>query len=93
MAPEALLGYAIAHEIGHLILGPEHTAYGLMRQRWTSDEENRIRGGSLRFDGKQAAALRSGLAERVASASGATHVASNSTAPVNEASHDGVGAP
>ena len=93
MAPQALLGYAIAHEIGHLMLGPEHTAYGLMRQRWTSDEENRIRVGSLRFDSKQAAAMRSGVAERIASARGATRVASNSATSGSEERHEGVGAP
>jgi hypothetical protein len=33
-----LLGYAIAHEIGHLLLGTtDHTRVGLMRGRWTHE--------------------------------------------------------
>jgi hypothetical protein len=34
-----LLGRAIAHEIGHLLLGtPQHAASGLMRAQWSDRE-------------------------------------------------------
>ena len=37
--PHRLLGRAIAHEIGHLLLNTTHHANGgLMRERWTRDE-------------------------------------------------------
>jgi hypothetical protein len=31
---QSVLGYAIAHEIGHCLIGPGHSISGLMRARW-----------------------------------------------------------
>jgi hypothetical protein len=46
----ALLGRAIAHEIGHLILGTnEHSDRGLMRETWTFQEVQRNRPDDWRF--------------------------------------------
>jgi hypothetical protein len=73
--PEYLLGYTMTHEIAHLVLGPAHSAYGLMRKRWSAEEEGRIRAGSLRFAKDESAALRLGMSGRLASARGATSVA------------------
>jgi hypothetical protein len=40
--PHHLLGLAVAHEIGHLLLGSaEHSADGLMRERWSLIELQR----------------------------------------------------
>lgn len=42
--PAVLLGRAIAHEVGHLLIGtPSHSPYGLMRALWTQRE---LRGNS-----------------------------------------------
>ena len=75
MTPEYLLAYTISHEIAHLLIGGTHTPYGLMRQRWSADEESRMRVGSLRFDRSEASVMRSRMSERVATAKGATSVA------------------
>jgi hypothetical protein len=46
----AVLGRAIAHEIGHLILGTNgHSATGLMREHWTSEEIRRNRAEDWQF--------------------------------------------
>jgi hypothetical protein len=52
---EALLGRAIAHEIGHLLLRvPGHGPSGLMRPLWTDDELARNRPGDWVFsDGER----------------------------------------
>ena len=38
LTPESLMGYAMAHEIGHLLLGEKHAASGLMRAAWGKQE-------------------------------------------------------
>jgi hypothetical protein len=48
-APE-LLGRAIAHEIGHLLLrAPGHAQSGLMRPLWTDEELSQNRPGDWTF--------------------------------------------
>ena len=45
-----LLGYAIAHELGHLLIGPrDHSLSGLMRCPWGSAELREACRGRLRF--------------------------------------------
>src|SRR5688572_18617769 len=45
-----LLGRAIAHEIGHLLLGtPHHAKEGLMRAHWSQDELRGMMPASWRF--------------------------------------------
>jgi hypothetical protein len=53
-----VLGRAIAHEIGHQLLGSnDHSARGLMRQTWTADELTRNRADDWQFSSAQRAAL------------------------------------
>lgn len=59
-----LLGRAIAHEVGHLLLGTNgHAAHGLMRASWSSVD---LRGHRVQwfFNGKESEAMRSGIAGR-----------------------------
>ena len=42
IAFDLLLGYAIAHETGHCLLGPRHSAAGLMRAAWTRQDAREI---------------------------------------------------
>jgi hypothetical protein len=59
-APRAdVLGRAIAHELGHLMLGSNaHTERGLMRETWTADELARNRSEDWQFSTPQRALLR-----------------------------------
>jgi hypothetical protein len=53
-----LVGYAIAHEIGHLLLGTDaHAARGLMRAAWTLPEISRHLPKDWRFSREDAARL------------------------------------
>jgi hypothetical protein len=55
----SLLGWAIAHEIGHLLFGTTaHEAHGLMRARWSVDEIRRRRSVDWRFSALDEARLR-----------------------------------
>jgi len=54
-----VLGRAIAHELGHLMLGSNaHTDRGLMRETWTADELTRNRPEDWQFSAPQRASLR-----------------------------------
>jgi hypothetical protein len=56
---QALLGRAIAHEIGHLLLGTnEHPRHGLMRAVWTAADLRRNRDDDWRFTQVDVARLR-----------------------------------
>lgn len=64
-----LLGRAIAHEIGHLLLGhSRHSRDGLMRAIWSQDEIRGIRATGWQFSDAEAAQMRHGLAARARSA-------------------------
>ena len=53
-----VLGRAIAHELGHQLLGSnDHAARGLMRETWTADELTRNRSEDWQFSNAQRAAL------------------------------------
>jgi len=61
-----LLGHAVAHEIGHLLLGPNaHSATGIMRPVWRPVDEEWMEKGVLLFDEGQANKMRSALAARL----------------------------
>jgi hypothetical protein len=47
---DRLLGYVIAHELGHILLGAGHTPDGIMGPIWTTKEVNGLRHRWLRFD-------------------------------------------
>lgn len=53
-----VLGRAIAHEIGHQLLGSnDHSPRGLMRETWTADELTRNRAEDWQFSSAQRIAL------------------------------------
>lgn len=55
-----LLGYVVAHELGHLLLGKEsHSAEGLMRARWEVAELQKGARGNLLFSRGEAEKIRS----------------------------------
>ena len=57
-----LLGRAIAHELGHLLLGAaEHPRSGLMRAFWSAEEISGLKPVDWQFSGRQAAQMRQGL--------------------------------
>jgi hypothetical protein len=67
-----VLAYAMAHEMGHLLLPPPaHSPVGIMRSEWDSDDLRHIASGSLQFTALQANAIR-------AKASGCCTTAANS---------------
>ena len=57
-----ILGHVIAHEVGHLLLGPNsHSALGVMRARWDKEELQQASRGGLLFMPAQAAMMRERL--------------------------------
>jgi hypothetical protein len=57
-----LLGHAIAHEIGHLLLGTNaHSAAGVMRAVWSREEVRRRRPADWTFTERDARAIRARL--------------------------------
>lgn len=60
-----LLGRAIAHEMGHLLLGTsDHPKAGLMRARWSHDELRGLKPAQWGFSRREAAQMRQGLRSR-----------------------------
>lgn len=63
--PATLLARAIAHEIGHLLLGTtRHSARGLMRARWSVAELRRDAFGDWVFSAQEAQGMRAGARRR-----------------------------
>jgi len=59
MPIHALLGYAIAHELGHLLLASStHNARGLMRPIWRDHELRSTRSADWTFTSQEVAAIR-----------------------------------
>ena len=60
IAPELLLGHVAAHEIGHLLLGPNaHSQTGIMSPYWYASEQIRkAERGALVFNTEEAARMR-----------------------------------
>jgi hypothetical protein len=74
LAPAILLGRAIAHEVGHLLIGtPDHSAHGLMRALWKQQELRANNPVDWRFTADQAEAMRLGIADAGLQASGVWH--------------------
>ena len=48
-----LLGYVIAHEIGHLLLGPQHQDGSVMKSHWRAADVEMIRRRELHFNRSQ----------------------------------------
>jgi len=61
-----LLGHAMAHEIGHLLLGQNsHSRDGIMRPQWNPNDLRVIARASLRFTPEQAERLRGACLRRI----------------------------
>jgi hypothetical protein len=61
-----ILGCLIAHEIGHLLLGPDqHTASGIMRGSWDLNQVQRALRGGLGFSVQEGERMRQNAAIRV----------------------------
>jgi hypothetical protein len=61
----AFLGHAVAHEIGHLLLGANsHSSSGIMRPVWRLIDEEWMAKGVLIFDGGQAGKMRASMLDR-----------------------------
>jgi hypothetical protein len=59
-----LLGYVIAHEVGHLLLGTDsHSHEGIMQGRWEDHQLREAGKGNLQFTPSQAGLMREHLAE------------------------------
>jgi len=57
--PCEVLGPAIAHELGHLLLGqPGHSPTGIMRARWRREDYERAPRGAFDFTAEQAEQIR-----------------------------------
>jgi hypothetical protein len=57
-----LLGHAMAHEIGHVLLGTtEHSSDGIMKARWGKADYQRAAMGFLEFTPSQRAAIKERL--------------------------------
>jgi hypothetical protein len=57
-----LLGRAIAHEIGHLLLGSaDHSRLGVMRARWSNDELRGVKPAHWGFSSREAEQMRQSL--------------------------------
>ena len=60
-----ILGHAVAHEIGHLLLGSNsHSPIGLMRAKWNRQDLQRATGGELLFTQREAAFIREDVRKR-----------------------------
>ena len=58
-----ILGYVMAHELGHLLLGSNaHSPDGIMQAHWESEQLRSVTMGQLRFTPAQAAKMRSRIA-------------------------------
>ncbi len=63
--PCEVLGPAIAHELGHLLLRqPGHSPTGIMRARWRREDYERAPRGAFNFTAEQAEQMRAEVRER-----------------------------
>jgi len=59
VSPSIILGYAMAHELGHLLLGANaHSPTGLMSAHWTPEDLTNATKGRLRFSKQQCLKIR-----------------------------------
>jgi hypothetical protein len=60
-----ILGYAAAHEIGHMLMGSHsHSPRGLMRAKWTTNEWRDLAERRLLFSKQEVERMRAGMAAR-----------------------------
>jgi len=66
VSPAQLLGLAMAHEFGHLLLGPKaHSAEGIMRANWSRRDMELGAKGQLRFTDQQVRLIRADVQSRI----------------------------
>lgn len=59
------MGYVEAHEIGHLLLGPNsHSACGVKRGRWSAEDLREIELGQMVFLAERAKVMQKQVEER-----------------------------
>jgi hypothetical protein len=58
VSPSIVLGVAIAHELGHLLISKEHSASGIMQPYFNQSDFRNAREGRLLFTSEQAEAVR-----------------------------------
>jgi hypothetical protein len=68
---EQLLGYVMAHEIGHLLLGRGHSPRGLMSAQWDDKALGEAARGWLSFGTDEAAQLQAEVRSRMGTTEGA----------------------
>lgn len=62
---DLILGYVMAHEVAHVLIGPGHSEIGIMRGEWSRDDLQRVSWGlSLGFIDQQSRQLRSAVLRR-----------------------------
>ena len=54
---DQLLGYTMAHELGHLLIGPGHRANGIMRAAWGRKEIQALHQRRLKFQQAERAVI------------------------------------
>lgn len=59
-----LLAAVLAHEIGHLMLGPTHSGDGLMHGSWDVRDLSHLNQGQLKFDPNQCIRMRAAVLAR-----------------------------
>lgn len=75
--PAKILGYVMAHELGHLLLGRgAHSFTGIMRGGWDRHQILSVEMSSLRFTNEQARLIRSTVSEMNADYFNASSVSS-----------------
>jgi hypothetical protein len=69
-----LLGHVFAHEIGHLLLGPNsHSPTGIMMAAWSDEDMQTVARGFLLFSDEQSRQMRDTLIGRSTTAPAALH--------------------
>ena len=63
----AILGCAMVHELGHLLMGPAHSREGVMRAEWNKSDAWAAAEGSMSFTVIQAKIMREDLGRRLSS--------------------------
>ena len=65
-----ILGHAMAHEMGHLLLGPvPHARFGIMRGGWTAEDLRNITMGNFLFSPQQSGLIRQAATRRLSASS------------------------
>jgi hypothetical protein len=78
-----LLGFVMAHELGHLLLGPGHTPDGVMQAAWGQKQMDALGQRWLKFTEDSAARIRRALEARAAGDAGGKLVVREALRPVS----------